>query len=67
MVTSSNALTNYCAFIDHCGVERIGHFDESSQTIRPLAFKSGTYLSNLYQVIEVGEEGIIPSDDLVSQ
>jgi hypothetical protein len=67
MVTSSNALTNYRAFIDHRGVERIGHFDESSQTIQPLAFKSGTYLSNLYQVMEVGEEGIIPSGDLVSQ
>jgi 2-keto-4-pentenoate hydratase/2-oxohepta-3-ene-1,7-dioic acid hydratase in catechol pathway len=60
------SLTNYCAFIDPSrGIERIGHFDEASQTVQPLAFKSGTYLSNLYQVIQVGEDGIIPSGDSV--
>jgi 2-keto-4-pentenoate hydratase/2-oxohepta-3-ene-1,7-dioic acid hydratase in catechol pathway len=63
----ATGLTNYCAFIDQRGIERIGHLDDASQTIQPLAFRSGTYLSNLYQVIEVGEEGIIPSGDPVSR
>jgi len=58
----ADRLTNYCAFVDPArGTERIGHLDEASQTIQPLAFTSGTYLSNLYQVIQVGEDGIIPS------
>jgi 2-keto-4-pentenoate hydratase/2-oxohepta-3-ene-1,7-dioic acid hydratase in catechol pathway len=61
------SLTNYCAFIDQRGLERIGHLDDASQTIQPLAFKSGTHLSDLYQVIQVGEEGIIPSGDSVSR
>jgi 2-keto-4-pentenoate hydratase/2-oxohepta-3-ene-1,7-dioic acid hydratase in catechol pathway len=61
------SLTNYCAFIDQRGLERIGHLDGASQTIQPLAFKSGTHLSDLYQVIQVGEEGIIPSGDSVSR
>lgn len=60
----STSLTNYCAFLDPArGTERVGHLDEVSQTIQPLAFKSGTYLSNLYQVIQVGEHGIIPTGD----
>lgn len=63
----ATALTNYCAYIDQRSIERIGHLDDVSQTIQPLAFRSGTYLSNLYQVIEVGEEGIIPSGDPVSR
>jgi hypothetical protein len=59
-------LTNYCAFVDPArGIERVGHLDEASQTVQPLAFKSGTYLSNLYQVIQVGEDGIIPSGEPV--
>ena len=63
---SASSLTNYCAFVDPArGIERIGHLDESSQTVQPLAFKSGTYLSNLYQVIQVGEDGIIPSGEPV--
>jgi 2-keto-4-pentenoate hydratase/2-oxohepta-3-ene-1,7-dioic acid hydratase in catechol pathway len=61
------SLTNYCAFIDQRGLERIGHLDGASQTIQPLAFKSGTHLSDLYQVIQVGEEEIIPSGDSVSR
>jgi 2-keto-4-pentenoate hydratase/2-oxohepta-3-ene-1,7-dioic acid hydratase in catechol pathway len=65
MAASTNGtMTNYCAFIDPArGIECIGHLDEASQTVQPLAFKSGTYLTNLYQVIQVGEEGIIPSGE----
>jgi len=63
---AAKSLTNYCAFIDsQSGKERLGHLDESNGTIQPLAFRSGTWLSNLYQVIEVGEDGIIPSGEAV--
>lgn len=58
--------TNYCAYFDpNLGQERIGHYDEVSQNIQPLAFRSGTYLSSLYEVIQVGEEGIIPTGESV--
>jgi 2-keto-4-pentenoate hydratase/2-oxohepta-3-ene-1,7-dioic acid hydratase in catechol pathway len=63
----SASLTNYCAFVDQRGVERIGHLDDASQTIQPLAFASGTYLSDLYQVIRIGEERIIASGEPVSR
>jgi 2-keto-4-pentenoate hydratase/2-oxohepta-3-ene-1,7-dioic acid hydratase in catechol pathway len=56
-------LTNYCAFIDSRGNERIGHLDVATDTVRPLAFKSGTHITNLYQVIEVGNDNIIPSGE----
>ena len=56
----SDVSTNYCAFIDSRGNERIGHFDGATDVIQPLAFKSGTHIDNLYQVIEVGDDNIIP-------
>jgi 2-keto-4-pentenoate hydratase/2-oxohepta-3-ene-1,7-dioic acid hydratase in catechol pathway len=52
-------LTNYVAYQDAAGRSRVGHYDFSSKTVQPLAFASGTFLENLYQVIEVGEQGII--------
>jgi hypothetical protein len=61
---TSGSLTNYCAYQDpESGVERIGHLDLAQNTIQPLAFTSGTPLSNLYQVIAVGEGGIIASGE----
>jgi 2-keto-4-pentenoate hydratase/2-oxohepta-3-ene-1,7-dioic acid hydratase in catechol pathway len=63
----TSSLTNYCAFVDRRGIERIGHLDETSQKIQPLAFASGTYLSDLYQVIQVGEKGIIASGEPVAR
>jgi 2-keto-4-pentenoate hydratase/2-oxohepta-3-ene-1,7-dioic acid hydratase in catechol pathway len=60
---SIKVLTNYCAFIDSRGKERIGHFDIATDTIQPLAFNSGTHITNLYQVIEVGDDNIIPSGE----
>lgn len=56
-------LTNYCAFVDSYGNERIGHLDIATDTIQPLAFKSGTHIANLYQVIEVGDDNIIASGE----
>lgn len=36
---------------------RIGHLDDRTQRITPLAFKSGCPVGNLYQVIEADECG----------
>ncbi|RFU28786.1 hypothetical protein B7463_g7540, partial [Scytalidium lignicola] len=56
------AYTNYCAFISPDTKEqKIGHLDLITRQITPLAFASGTQLSNLYQVIEASEVNIIPS------
>ncbi|KAI5206899.1 hypothetical protein E4T38_03525 [Aureobasidium subglaciale] len=65
--TTIDSLTNYVAFQIN-GSERtsIGHYDLDSDRIQPLAFASGTLLQNLYQVIEIGESGIIPSGESIS-
>ena len=54
---------HYCSFIDpNTGRERIGSLNEND--IQPLAFASGTPISSLYQVIELGDEtAIIPAGD----
>ncbi|GAB7352298.1 hypothetical protein MBLNU459_g2752t1 [Dothideomycetes sp. NU459] len=63
---ASNGLTNYVAYEDpHSGSPRIGHYDTAKDTIQPLAFLSGTPLSDLYQVIQVGEAGIMASGKLL--
>jgi 2-keto-4-pentenoate hydratase/2-oxohepta-3-ene-1,7-dioic acid hydratase in catechol pathway/pimeloyl-ACP methyl ester carboxylesterase len=55
-----NKLTNYVSYIDPNVLQpRIGHLDFDASTITPLAFKSGTPLSNLYQVITAGESRIL--------
>lgn len=56
-------LTNYCAFVDSYGSERIGHLNIATDTIQSLAFKSGTHIDNLYQVIEVGDDNIVASGE----
>ncbi|CAN9478474.1 unnamed protein product [Alternaria alternata] len=54
------SLTNYVSYRDtRTGRSRVGHYDFNDKTIRPLAFASGTLLSDLYQVIEVGELNIV--------
>lgn len=57
----SKPMTNYVAYTsnDKTGKSRIGHLDTENSTITPLSFASGTAIENLYQVIEVGKEGII--------
>jgi 2-keto-4-pentenoate hydratase/2-oxohepta-3-ene-1,7-dioic acid hydratase in catechol pathway len=56
--------TNYISFIDQAtGLPRIGHYEESKGSIQPLSFKSGTPISNLYQVIEAGEANIVPAGE----
>ncbi|THZ82588.1 hypothetical protein D6C84_05679 [Aureobasidium pullulans] len=64
--TKSHSLTNYVAYqAKDSGKTSIGHYDSGSDSIQPLAFASGTLLENLYQVIQVGEAGIIPSGEKV--
>lgn len=46
---------------DGTGRTRVGHLDADTQTITPLAFASGAPVEDLYQVIEAGEETLIPS------
>lgn len=63
---SPSTLTNYVAFLrSDSTVPQIGHLDSKSLTVQPLAFLSGTPLSNLYQVIEIGEKNIIPAGEPV--
>lgn len=62
------SLTNYCAYLHpDSGAERIGHMNLAQGTIQPLSFASGTPLSNLYEVIAVGENGIIPLGELLER
>ncbi|KAJ4356926.1 hypothetical protein N0V95_002940 [Ascochyta clinopodiicola] len=59
---ASVTLTNYIAYHDpQTQQERIGHYNFSGESIQPLSFKSGTPISNLYQVIEAGESNITSS------
>lgn len=55
------SLTNYVTYTlsDGTNRTRVGHLSIEARTITPLSFASGTPLENLYQVIEVGEQGII--------
>ncbi|GIZ38715.1 hypothetical protein CKM354_000212100 [Cercospora kikuchii] len=56
----------FCAYIDPAlGVERIGSLN--GDQIQPLAYPSGTPLSNLYEVISLDESTIIPFSEPVSR
>ncbi|KAI9039878.1 bifunctional fumarylacetoacetate hydrolase/alpha/beta hydrolase family protein [Aspergillus affinis] len=60
-VSGVNALTNYVAYLEPERGPRIGHLEFETSTITPLSFKSGTPLTDLYQVITAGGDGITPS------
>jgi 2-keto-4-pentenoate hydratase/2-oxohepta-3-ene-1,7-dioic acid hydratase in catechol pathway len=63
----NSSLTNYIAYqVNGSEKKSIGHYDDENNTIQPLAFASGTLLEDLYQVIQVGEFGIIPSGEKIS-
>ncbi|KAF8854386.1 fumarylacetoacetate hydrolase-like protein [Acephala macrosclerotiorum] len=57
--------TNYVAYRDPkaLGQSRIGHLDLEKSSVIPLSFASGAPLSNLYQVIEIGESNIEPAGE----
>ena len=61
-------LTNYVAYKDPNAFNqpRIGFLNLEKSTIQPLAFASGTPLSDLYQVIEIGESQVKPVGDSIS-
>jgi 2-keto-4-pentenoate hydratase/2-oxohepta-3-ene-1,7-dioic acid hydratase in catechol pathway len=64
--TTQASLTNYVAYHDPLsGRSRVGHYDFIKETLEPLCFTSGTFIDNLYQVIEVGESNIISSGDSI--
>ena len=62
------SLTNYVAFkyLNAVGKSRIGSLDLERSVIQPLAFASGAPLSNLYQVIEIGESQIEAAGEIIS-
>jgi 2-keto-4-pentenoate hydratase/2-oxohepta-3-ene-1,7-dioic acid hydratase in catechol pathway len=64
---SQETYTNYVAYRDPkaLGQPRIGHLDLEKSTIQPLSFSSGTPISDLYQVIEIGESQIKPSGEII--
>lgn len=66
--SGSPSLTNYVAYRDPRapGQTRIGSLDLATSKIQPLAFASGTPISNLYQVIHAGETGIVPTGTVVA-
>ena len=55
----------YAAFVQQGSLPRIGHYDLSEGTIQPLSLVSGTPVSDLYQVIEAGPSGVVPSGDAI--
>lgn len=66
-INGHGPLTNYLSFEDPLtGASRIGHYDQPNGSIQPLAFASGTPLTDLYQVIQVGEAGIKASGETIS-
>ena len=59
-VANGASMTNYAAFLSPTTkAPRIGHLDLDTSKITPLSHASGTPITNLYEVIEVGEANII--------
>ncbi|OAA79655.1 fumarylacetoacetate hydrolase [Akanthomyces lecanii RCEF 1005] len=57
---------NYVAFELPGGVSpRIGHLDLDRKEIAVLSYKSGTPLSSLYEVIEMGQDGIAKTGEVL--
>lgn len=68
MAAPTTNLTNFITYRLDDGyggipVPRLGHLDPTRGTITPISFASGTPIENLYQLIEVGEDNIIPGGD----
>lgn len=64
---SKNSLTNYVSYrTPNNKRPRIGHLDLDTNEITPLSYTSGTPLTNLYEVIEIGEGHIVAGGDPVA-
>ena len=57
---------NYAAFRSPGGSPRIGSLDIESGKVTPLVYRSGTYIQNLYEVIETSPINITTSGDALS-
>jgi hypothetical protein len=62
---AKSSLTNYASFTDTLGRHRIGHLDLGKSLITPLAMASGSPVSSLYEVIELGTEPV-PAGEPIS-
>ncbi|KAH8695457.1 5-carboxymethyl-2-hydroxymuconate isomerase [Talaromyces proteolyticus] len=49
---------SYISYVDDLGNPRIGHLDSNDNKVYPLTMASGSPLENMYQVIELGKEGV---------
>lgn len=61
--SSPAGYTNYVAYRNSKGQSLIGHLNLENSTIQPLSLESGAPVTDLYQVIEVGEKGIKPAGE----
>jgi 2-keto-4-pentenoate hydratase/2-oxohepta-3-ene-1,7-dioic acid hydratase in catechol pathway len=63
----STEFTNYVAYLDPKALNqpRIGHLNLEAHSIQPLCFSSGTPLTDLYQVIEIGKSNIKPCGEIL--
>lgn len=60
-------ITNYVAYYDPQSQQNlVGHYNQSADTIQPLAFKSGTPITDLYQVIEAGQSNVISNGSAIA-
>lgn len=59
---TESKLTNFISYRldDGTGRTRVGHLDQENNTVTPLAFASGTLVTDLFQIIEAGEDDLIP-------
>lgn len=60
---SRAALSNFVAYKDKEGRSRVGHLDLDTSLITPVSFASGAPIQNVYQVIEVGADTVIASNE----
>ncbi|KAF6219060.1 hypothetical protein HO133_005604 [Letharia lupina] len=58
-------MTNFVAYEDSQGRARIGHLNLDECRINPMAMASGAPVSNLYQVIELGND-VVPAGEAVA-
>lgn len=67
-VNGHKALTNYVAYVPgESSQTRIGHLDLETNEVIPLSYVSGTPLRNLYEVIQVGRNGIVQAGQAVAR
>ncbi|OKL60734.1 hypothetical protein UA08_04375 [Talaromyces atroroseus] len=50
---------NYISYADESGRPRVGHLDLNDNKVYPLTMASGSHLGNMYEVIELGEGGVV--------